>query len=128
MKIIRGLREDKDLTQTEVAKKLGTTQQLYSKYETGIHDLPLRFVPTIAKLFNVSTDYLFGHTKCKVGVDALNQVVEGKVTLGEVATDILSLSSTGREDVIEYIHLMKMKEASQQQSNGLDMMRKKKKS
>ena len=32
---IRDLREDRDLTQTELAKVLGCTQQTYSRYETG---------------------------------------------------------------------------------------------
>ena len=40
--IIRELREDRDLTQKEVAQYLGTTQQVYSRYENGENELPVR--------------------------------------------------------------------------------------
>ena len=39
-KRIRDLREDKDLTQTQVAQFLGMSQTGYSKYETGENDIP----------------------------------------------------------------------------------------
>ena len=39
--IIRELREDRDLTQKEVAQYLGTTQQVYSRYENGENELPV---------------------------------------------------------------------------------------
>ena len=48
---IRNFREDKDLTQTEIAKLLGMSQTGYSKYET-----------TLAQFYGVSTDYLLGLT------------------------------------------------------------------
>nr|MCR5013080.1 helix-turn-helix domain-containing protein [Lachnospiraceae bacterium] len=38
--IIRELREDRDLSQTDVAKVLNTTQQMYSRYENGECELP----------------------------------------------------------------------------------------
>ena len=37
--IIRQLREDADLTQSQVAEKLGTTRQYYNKYENGLHPI-----------------------------------------------------------------------------------------
>ena len=40
--IIRELREDRDLTQKEVVQYLGTTQQVYSRYENGENELPVR--------------------------------------------------------------------------------------
>lgn len=39
---IRDLREDHDKTQQEIADYLGTTQQVYSRYEKGINELPIR--------------------------------------------------------------------------------------
>jgi transcriptional regulator with XRE-family HTH domain len=55
---LRDLREDKDLTQKEVAAYLGTTQQVYSRYEKGIQEIPLRHFIALAKLYQVSLDYL----------------------------------------------------------------------
>ena len=42
--IIRELREDRDLKQADVAKVLGTSQQYYSKYETGKYEMPIHCV------------------------------------------------------------------------------------
>ena len=55
---LRDLREDKDLTQKEVAAYLGTTQQVYSRCEKGIQEIPLRHFIALAKLYQVSLDYL----------------------------------------------------------------------
>jgi transcriptional regulator with XRE-family HTH domain len=108
--IIRGLREDKDLRQLDIAKIIGTTQQHYSRCEKGECDLQTRAVITLAKFYDVSTDYLLGKTACKQGVEALNQVVTGEYTTGQLLTEVLSLSETGRNAVIEYIELQRLKE------------------
>ena len=46
---IRELREDNDLLQKDVAKVLGTTQQVYSRYEKGINVIPLCHLITLAR-------------------------------------------------------------------------------
>ena len=51
---IRDLREDKDLTQTEVAKMLGMSQTGYSKYETGENDIPTQILIKLAQYHNTS--------------------------------------------------------------------------
>ncbi len=56
--VIRELREDNDLTQSEVAKVLGTTQQVYSRYENGENELPLRHLITLCRFYQVSADYV----------------------------------------------------------------------
>lgn len=58
--ILRELREDHDLTQAEVANVLGTTQQVYSRYETGANELPLRHLRTLCQFYHVSADYVLG--------------------------------------------------------------------
>ena len=58
--ILRELREDHDLKQSDVAKILQTTQQVYSRYENGINELPLHHIVTICKYYNISADYLLG--------------------------------------------------------------------
>lgn len=59
---IRSLREDKDLTQTEISKLLGMSQTGYSKYETGENDIPTSILISLAKLHQTSIDYLLGLT------------------------------------------------------------------
>ena len=57
---LRGLREDNDLNQSDIAKILGTTQQVYSRYEKGINEIPVRHIITLCKFYKVSADYLLG--------------------------------------------------------------------
>ena len=57
---LRDLRQDRDLTQAEVAKIffLQTTQ--YRRYENGESDLPLEWAKKFAKYYEVSIDYIAG--------------------------------------------------------------------
>jgi len=59
---LRDLREDKDLKQKDLAEILETTQQVYSRYENGINELPIHHLITLSKFYNVSTDYILGLT------------------------------------------------------------------
>ena len=61
--IIRELREDRDLSQTQIAEVLGTTQQVYSRYEKGINEIPVRHIITLCKFYKVSADYILGLSK-----------------------------------------------------------------
>ena len=60
MEILRELREDSDLTQAQVATALGTTQQVYARYEKGINELPVRHLRALCLLYGVSADYILG--------------------------------------------------------------------
>ncbi len=60
MKIIRDLREDADLTQTQVAEILGTSQTMYARYERGASELPIRHLISLCRLYRVSADYILG--------------------------------------------------------------------
>ena len=62
-KIIRELREGHDLKQKDIAKLLGTTQQVYSRYENGENEIPVRHIITLCKFYNVSADYILGLKK-----------------------------------------------------------------
>ncbi len=56
--IIRELREDRDLSQADVAKVHNTTQQMYSRYENGECELPIRHLKTLCGFYEVNTDYI----------------------------------------------------------------------
>ena len=60
---IRNLREDADLTQKEIAAVLNTTQQVYSRYEKGINEMPVRHLITLVRFYGVSADYVLGLSK-----------------------------------------------------------------
>lgn len=57
---LRGLREDKDLNQTQLASVLNTTQKKISRMETGENEPNLQDIRTLCTFFNVSADYLLG--------------------------------------------------------------------
>lgn len=59
---IRDLREDKDLTQTYLAKLLGCTQQTYSRYESGEITIDIYNLIKLAEFYDTSCDYLLGLT------------------------------------------------------------------
>lgn len=60
IKRIRDLREDHDLTQTEVADVLHTSQTMYARYERGANELPIRHLIALCNLYHVSSDYILG--------------------------------------------------------------------
>ncbi len=59
---IRNLREDKDLTQSQVAKILDMSQTGYCQYEIGKNDVPTKILIKLASFYNVSVDYILGIT------------------------------------------------------------------
>lgn len=57
---LKDLREDHDLSQTDIAKILETTRQQVSKWETGTQMMGIDKYIKLAKYYNVSVDYLLG--------------------------------------------------------------------
>ncbi|MGN1108954.1 MAG: helix-turn-helix domain-containing protein [Oscillospiraceae bacterium] len=61
---LKEVREGK-ANQQQITDLLNTTQQQISKYENNIQEIPCRHIITLARYFNVSTDYLLGLTDDK---------------------------------------------------------------
>ncbi len=57
---IRDLREDRDLTQKEMAKVLNCSQQVYCNYELGQRDIPTDILIKLSQFHKVSVDYILG--------------------------------------------------------------------
>ena len=57
-KRLRQLREDTDRTQKMIALYLGIDQRVYSNYETGKREIPIRFLIALSRLYHVSVDYI----------------------------------------------------------------------
>ncbi len=62
---MRDLRADRDLTQSDVAEILGTSQTMYARYERGANELPIRHLLTLCRYYGVSSDYFLGLTDNK---------------------------------------------------------------
>lgn len=59
---IRDLREDNDLTQTEIGEAIGVPQRTYSYYENGERMIPPDVLVRLARFHNTSVDYILGLT------------------------------------------------------------------
>ena len=59
---LKDLREDHDYTQQQVAMQIGITQRKYSYIETGVQQLTVDVLVPLARLYQVSVDYLLGET------------------------------------------------------------------
>lgn len=53
-------RNSKDISQKELAKKLGIGQTRLSNWEVGETPAPVEFIPDLSKMLGVSADYLLG--------------------------------------------------------------------
>ena len=110
MELFRELREDHDYSQSDIAAVLGISQQHYSKYETGEYEFPLRHFITLAKYYSVFADYLIGRCSYDEKKPLEMVYVTRDCTCEKLVQDIFSLSEHGREAVVEYIELQRLKE------------------
>ena len=62
---LEDLRIDHDLTQQEIADKLGCKREVYRRYEKGIRTSPIDYLIILADFYNVTIDYLVGRTNKK---------------------------------------------------------------
>ncbi len=61
-KNLRGIREDNDIKQKDIANYLNISQNTYSQYETGVISLTAEVLFKLANYYNVSIDYLLDRT------------------------------------------------------------------
>ena len=57
---LRELREDRDLTQQNIADLLKIGRTMYRRYETGETEIPIRHLKTLCIFYRISSDYLLG--------------------------------------------------------------------
>lgn len=62
---LRDLREDADLNQKDIADLLHISQTTYSRYESGVLDIPSASLIKLADFYKVSVDYILGRTEKK---------------------------------------------------------------
>lgn len=60
---LKSLREDRDISQKDVADALGTTRQQIYKYENGLQEMTILKLKTLCEFYHVSADYILGLPK-----------------------------------------------------------------
>ena len=63
---LKDLREDADITQREIAEYLHIRQNTYSQYENGQRQIPIEMLISLARYYNVSTNYILELTNTKI--------------------------------------------------------------
>lgn len=69
---LRDLREDMDLTQTELVEILGMHKTTYTNYEQGKREIPFSLAIRLAKFYNVSLEYIAGIINTPTPLDKIN--------------------------------------------------------
>ena len=100
---IKELRKSRQLTETQVAHYLGITQQTYSNYELGKHELPSRHVISLAKLYNVSADFILGTEPSHAGTFDLNVNYINGTTLKNIILCIRKYNHRKRLDLLRFL-------------------------
>ena len=57
---LKDLRQERGLSQGDIALLMNTSQQYYGKYENGVRPLPIEHLITLCKFYHVSSDWLLG--------------------------------------------------------------------
>jgi transcriptional regulator with XRE-family HTH domain len=100
---IKNLRNESNYKQKEIAEYLGISQQAYSYYELNKHELPSRHAVGLAKLYHVSTDYLFGIEPDPVNSYDLSATFYQDVTLKDVVFTLQKLNPEERTEILRFL-------------------------
>lgn len=104
-KKIKELREIKQITQEELAKYLGVAPQTVYKYEKEINEPDLKTTSKIAEYFNVTTDYLLGHTD---NLDMLNEPIQIAASMKD-GLDISDMDDDEKKFINDFIKMVRNK-------------------
>ena len=78
---LRDLREDRALSQADIARILGTSQSYYAQYENGKRELPFIRAIQLSRFYNVSLDYLAGLTNTPRTLNGKPYTVNKNITI-----------------------------------------------
>lgn len=104
---LRSLRNEKNISQSELAKYLGISQQAYSNYENNQREIPVKTVVALSKYYQISTDSLLGIESTGLGSTDLSSNYLGDTTLYDIACSIKRLKLRERKALVKYIRYLK---------------------
>ena len=87
---LKKLRDEKDLTQKEMAAIIGKTERHYQEIERGKVNVPSLTLIKLADFFNVSLDSLVGRTE---GDESMNRINMGIIGTGNIAAKMADRKS-----------------------------------
>lgn len=118
---LKELRQEKGLTQSEVAKAINTSQRNIGRWENGENEPTASFIVQLATYFNVSADYLLG-LEDDFGAPTANAIVEGSGYSSEerkLVENYRELNQSGKRLINETIKtLLTTSAGSERKLNG----------
>jgi transcriptional regulator with XRE-family HTH domain len=106
--ILAELRQDRKMTQKDLAQAMFVTVGTISNYENGVHYPDVEKLISLADYFNVTTDYLLGRCKANVSPDVFDESIIGEKTMGQLVNDIRNLSRSRRQSLAIILDDMKL--------------------
>lgn len=98
MNRIKQLREEKGMSQVQLAEKLNKTQQQISLYEKGINELDLDGYIILSQLFDCSIEYIAG----KTDIRNIDRIQIDKIQIGLSTNDYTEITDTQRKQIEEF--------------------------
>lgn len=95
--LLAELRQDRGMTQKELAKVLYVSDGTISNYENGVHYPDVEKLMDIADFFGVTTDYLLGRCKNNLSPDVFSETLLGQRTTGDMIEVIQSLDADHKQ-------------------------------
>ena len=97
--ILKKLRQDKNLTQDELAKKIDTSRSNIANYENDKNMPSVEILEKLAKLFDCSTDYLLGKSNIR---NPEIEIYKDKINIGLSTKDYNPPTKEQQEKIEEF--------------------------
>lgn len=106
--ILAELRQDRKMTQKELAQKMFVTVGTISNYENGVHFPDVEKLIALADFFDVTTDYLLGRCKLNFSPDVFDEVIVEESTVGSLIRDVRSITPERKRALTLLLNDMKL--------------------
>lgn len=103
---LKKLRQKLGLTQAQFGKSVGVNKTTYSNYETGIREPKSDFWKTVADTYNVSVDYLIGHTDNPVPQKTAPSEADEAIDINETMELFSQLPHESQHHVLSYMKFL----------------------
>ena len=99
---LKDFREDNDLYQKDISKKIGVSQQTYSMWENGTKIIPLKHLNTLCNIYDISMDYFLGFSNKNKSVNKIN--ILNKNDIGNRIREVRKKNNLTVRDLASYLN------------------------
>ena len=114
--ILTSLREERGIYQKELAAQLKVSIGTISNYENNIHFPDQEALVQLADYFDVTIDYLLGHTSYRYNPETLNQSLSDDLTVADLVNIVLKFTPQNRASLLDYIELLQLRQKAESSS------------